>query len=177
MKLTQCIVTKIAHDVAGCSGAVLNTAELLTIDPDGAVEAVKLLGDSAEALVMRMKFFRCLFGTDTDIPADVGARYLATLSQKIVLKGKPKTAAELALVWMGGEFLIKGGTVELSGGKMTASGDMVRVGSEVQDIFKGKEVGITPHNCIFFWIQQLAAAVGKKMTINIMDKCAQVQIG
>ena len=60
MILSELIMTRVSHDLAGICGALYNTAELLEIDETFGGEAGPLIKSTTGALTARLKFFRAL---------------------------------------------------------------------------------------------------------------------
>lgn len=60
--LSQLLMTKVSHDLAGMAGSVLNGIELFEETNDA--ESVALSKDSAKAFIARVKFYRAVLGLD-----------------------------------------------------------------------------------------------------------------
>lgn len=159
MNLTPFIVTKIVHDLAGCAGAVLNTSELLAFDVEAVSDVAPVLNESAQTLVTRLKFFRCLFGSKTDVPADIAQKYLKTLSMPYQVQGAFDTPFDLGIVLLAIECLPKGGVIEKEAGGFMMRGKTVMLPDELTAVFAGKNEEMTPHAVIFFWVKEQLDAV------------------
>lgn len=168
MNLTPFIITKMAHDIAGCAGAVLNTSELLTLDADSVTEVLPLLNESAQTLVVRLKFFRCLFGSATTIPPDIAQKYLQTLSMPFQLKGRFETPIELGFVLAATDFLPKGGVIERTKEGVNMKGTILKVEPIVDAILHGVETEITPHTAVLFWLKEQLAQHKQKISITVL---------
>lgn len=65
-ELSELILTKFCHDIAGVAGALMNGTELLSDsldDKDFLKQASQTLADSSRFLTYRLRFFRAAFGT------------------------------------------------------------------------------------------------------------------
>lgn len=167
MNLTPFIVTKMAHDIAGCAGAVLNTGELLALDAQSVSEVAPLLNESAQTLVVRLKFFRCIFGTKTQIPPDIAQKYVHTLSMPFQLKGTFETPLELGFVLAATDWLPRGGTLEKTADGFKISGQVFKIDPVVEAIFRGAAVDITPHTAIVFWLKEELSKQKKSFSIQV----------
>ena len=77
MNLTEAIVVKISHDLAGGIGAMASTTELMEIDPTFVNEAGSMLRQNSLMLMARLRFYRALFGAETkEINATIITDYL-----------------------------------------------------------------------------------------------------
>ena len=161
------IVTKIAHDLAGCAGAVLNTSELLALDTDSVQEVAPLLNESAQTLVTRLKFFRCIFGTQTQIPADIAQKYVRTLSMSFQLKGDFETPLDLGFVLAATDWLPKGGMIEKIADGLKISGSVFNVDPITEAIFRGEMSEITPHTAVLFWLKEQLNTQKQKVSIRV----------
>ena len=65
MTLTEAIVVKMSHDLAGGIGAMASTTELMEIDPTFVGEAGPMLKQNSLMLMARLRFYRALFGAET----------------------------------------------------------------------------------------------------------------
>ena len=102
MTLTEAIVVKISHDLAGGIGAMASTTELMEIDPTFSVEAGGMLKQNSLMLMARLRFYRALFGAETkEINASIITDYLKTWGQKIDFEGKVENRLQLSLVAVG----------------------------------------------------------------------------
>ena len=167
MTLTPFIVTKMAHDIAGCAGAVLNTSELLALDADSVQEVAPLLNESAQTLVTRLKFFRCLFGSQTQIPPDIASKYVRTLSMPFQLQGDFETPLALGFVLAATDWLPKGGVIEKTADGFKISGSAFNVDPAVEAIFRGEMLEITPHTAVLFWLKEQLNAQKQKLSIHV----------
>ncbi len=79
--ITELLLTKFCHDIAGAVGAMLNGSELLTDsfdDKEFLTQATNTLIDSSKFLTYRLRFFRAAFGTPKQHYAPETAIQLAT---------------------------------------------------------------------------------------------------
>ncbi len=176
MNLTPFIVTKMVHDLAGCAGAVLNTAELLALDGESAGEVAPLLNESAQVLVTRLKFFRCLFGSKTDVPPDIAARYLKTLSMPFEVRGEFVTPIDLGIVLWASDVLPKGGVIERTEAGIRFSGPAVQVDEMACRILQGGDAQLTPHTAVLFWLHDTLAARNQVVDIQVDGECVLMKL-
>ncbi len=115
MTLTEAIIVRISHDLAGAIGAFANTVDLMKMDASFIGESIDLLDTSAHQLTARLAFFRALFGAESkSIDTSLIHNYLDTLAISVNFQGELQTRLQLALVAVGLELLGTGGSLQLS---------------------------------------------------------------
>ena len=125
--LTQVIMTKVSHDLAGVIGSAQMTAQLLQEDKTFLNEGAPLLKQSLDVVATRLKFFRALFGlANKPIPPELPQAYLDTLTPKITFEGTLQTPLQSALFLWGSEMLIFGGTILVDHQKVCITGKNIR---------------------------------------------------
>ena len=148
MNLTEAIVVKMSHDLAGGIGAMASTTELMEIDPTFVSEAGGMLKQNSLMLMARLRFYRALFGAETkEINENIVSDYLKTWGQKITFEGVVENRLQLSLVAVGIILLVQGGTLSLSGNQLTLKGKEIFSGEEVRVINGLIQRMVAPHSC------------------------------
>ncbi len=157
--LTEVLMTRCCHDLAGATGALGNTIQLMEMDDSFVGEGIDFLKKASQTLVARLQFFRALAGLNGKVTPEVAPAYLATLSMPIVLDGTPQTQAELAFVLIASEILIKGGTITVRPGMVTVTGNRLLFPDEKHHLLIGTnaptEMDYTPANAALLWARHL----------------------
>lgn len=157
MTLTEAIVVRISHDLAGAIGAFANTVDLMKMDASFIGESVELLETSSHQLTARLAFFRALFGAETkSIDTALVRRYLDTLAIPVKLKGEVSTRLQLALIAVGLELLGIGGTLELKGKTLILSGDELHHDPVFVQALLGTNIPCDPKLVMAQWLVETA---------------------
>ncbi len=62
LRLAELLATRISHDLAGMSGSLVGTLELISEDASAAAEALPLAIETAQALARRLRLLRAAWG-------------------------------------------------------------------------------------------------------------------
>ena len=155
MNLTEAIVVKISHDLAGGIGAMASTTELMEIDPTFAGEAGSMLKQSSLMLMARLRFYRALFGAETrEINTTIISDYLKTWGQKITFEGVVQNRLQLSMVAVGILMLVQGGHLVLKDNQLTLTGDEISMRSDFQSVLADQFAPITPDTVEAHWLMQ-----------------------
>ena len=134
--LSELILTKFCHDIAGAVGALLNGAELLADsfdDKEFLRQATNTLIDSSNFLTYRLRFFRAAFGTPKQnyAPAtaiQLASDYISTLNH-VNLKWEDEgvedfavTRIKLIACFVCVSALMRGGDINVKQRTITVSG-------------------------------------------------------
>lgn len=170
MDLSECIMTRVSHDLAGISGALHNTAELMQMDPTFAPEAANLLKESTFFLIARLKFFRLLFGLPTAlVTTAVAANYLKTLTAPITLKGEIDNLFYLGAVFVCAHALIRGGEISISNQTIMAAGQ-IHLDETSRLFLDGKRPEPTAQSVGAAWLANYAEKNGIAFKMRASDK-------
>ena len=157
MTLTEAIVVRMSHDLAGAVGAFANTVDLMKMDASFIGESVELLGTSAHQLTARLAFFRALFGAETkSIDKTLLQRYLDTLATSVKFKGEISSRLQLAMIAVGLELLGTKGTLELEGNRLVVSGEELHKNPVFIQALMGTNVPCDPKLVTALWLVQIA---------------------
>lgn len=177
MNLTEAIVVKISHDLAGGIGAMASTTELMEIDPTFVNEAGSMLKQNSLMLMARLRFYRALFGAETkEINSTIITDYLKTWGQKIVFEGKVENRLQLSLVAVGIILLVQGGTLSLKGNQLVLKGNEIAVRPDFQSALEGKKSPIIPETLEAHWLLSQLSEQKKKLKINLKKTTAQLEL-
>ena len=177
MTLTEAIVVKISHDLAGGIGAMASTAELMEFDPTFLAEAGPMLKQNSLMLMARLRFYRALFGAETkEINASIITDYLKTWGQKIIFEGKLENRLQLSLVAVGIIFLVQGGTLTFSDNKLILKGNEIDARSEFLSVLEGKSLPSSPETVEAEWLMQQLSEQKKKLKLSLKTKTATLEI-
>ena len=177
MTLTEAIVVKMSHDLAGGIGAMASTTELMEIDPTFSAEAGGMLKQNSLMLMARLRFYRALFGAETkEINASIIMDYLKTWGQKIDFEGKIENRLQLSLVAVGIILLAEGGTLTIKGNQLSLTGPEISARSSFMEILEGKKSGISPETVEAEWLMQQLKKQGKDLKITLKGKNATLKI-
>ncbi|MBR2865567.1 MAG: hypothetical protein IKD08_05695 [Alphaproteobacteria bacterium] len=150
--LSELLLTRFTHDIAGGVGAITNGCELIAEsmnDKDFLQEAVKVLNTSAQSVAARMRFYRLAFGSESsDFSAanasDITKKYIATLN-RISLNWEPSGTEDYVLMrimmilcLIAGTAVSRGGEITVYQDKVEASGKNAGLADNLADIFSGK---------------------------------------
>lgn len=157
MTLTEAIIVRISHDLAGAIGAFSNTVDLMKMDASFIGESVELLETSSHQLTARLAFFRALFGSETKIiNSELVQNYLKTLAISIDFRGEPSSRLQLALVAAGIELLGVGGILELKDKTLVVSGKDLQQNSVFVQALMGTNIPCDPKIVTALWLNQIA---------------------
>ena len=177
MTLTEAIVVKISHDLAGGIGAMASTTELMEIDPTFSSEAGGMLKQNSLMLMARLRFYRALFGAETkEINASIITDYLKTWGQKIDLEGKIENRLQLSLVAVGIILLAEGGTLTIKENQLSLTGPEISARSSFMGILEGKKSDISPETVEAEWLMQQLKEQGKGLKITLKKSSASLKI-
>ncbi len=157
--LTEILMTRCCHDLAGATGALGNTIQLMEMDASFAAEGLDFLKKATQTLTARLQFFRALAGLNGKVTPDVAPAYLQTLSMPIRLDGVPQTQIELAFVFLGSEILIKGGSITVQAGQVTVSGARLLFPDDKRQLLLATTEPVDsdyiPANAAVLWLRHL----------------------
>ena len=177
MTLTEAIVVKISHDLAGGIGAIASTTELMEIDPTFSGEAAPMLKENSLMLMARLRFYRALFGAETkEINETIISDYLKTCGQKIIFEGTISNRLQLSLVAVGILLLVQGGTLILKGNKITLKGNEIVARPEFEKVLKGEEVPYSPETLEAHWLLYQLSEQKKKLKMAFKKTSAELEI-
>ena len=177
MTLTEAIVIKMSHDLAGGIGAMASTAELMEIDPTFSGEAGPMLKQNSLMVMARLRFYRALFGAETkEINASIITDYLKTWGQKITFEGVVENRLQLSLVAVGIILLVQGGALSLTGNQLSLKGKEITARLDFQLALQDKESPITPETVEAHWLIQQLKEQRKKLKINLKSSSAILEI-
>ena len=177
MTLTEAIIVKISHDLAGGIGAMASTTELMEIDPTFVNEAGAMLKTNSLMLMARLRFYRALFGAETkEINVSIISDYLKTWGQKITFEGFVENRLQLSLVAVGIILLVQGGTLSLMGNQLSLKGKEITARSDFLSTLEGKDVSITPETVEAHWLLSQLSGQKKKLNFTLKKTSAQLEI-
>ena len=167
MTLSEAIVVKISHDLAGGIGAFSNTIDLMKMDTSFQQEGMDLLGKAGDMLSARLKFFRALYGADNKtVSTTLVKDYVATLSSQIQIKGKINSRLQLVMAAVGIELLSLGGDISIDANTVILNGPEIQCNPMVVQALLGKKIQITPENVTAIWLAHLVKEEGKRLTFD-----------
>ena len=170
MILSELIMTRVSHDLAGIVGALYNTAELIEIDPSFGTEAGPLLKNSTGTLMARLKFFRALFGTNKDpIQTSLTTSYLKTLSAPFELIGDVTTKEQMAGVLICTDMMIRGGKITVSPHEIIGTGQ-IKNDDSLQFALNGQLDNIAPKLAPAAWLGKQISLQNKQLIAHIQDE-------
>ena len=177
MNLTEAIIVKVSHDLAGGIGAMASTTELMEIDPSFVNEAGGMLKQNSLMLMARLRFYRALFGAETkEINASIIMDYLKTWGQKITFEGVIENRLQLSLVTVGIILLVQGGTLSLDGNQLTLKGKEITARPDFQLALEGKDSPITPETVEAHWLIQQLKENKQRLKINLKSSSGILEI-
>ena len=157
MTLTEAIVVRMSHDLAGAVGAFANTVDLMKMDASFIGESVGLLETSSQQLTARLAFFRALFGVETkSIDKTLVQRYLDTLAISVEFKGELSSRLQLAMIAVGLELLGTGGVLALTDKVLVITGKDLNHNPVFIQALLGTQVPCDPKMVPALWLVQLA---------------------
>ena len=170
MTLSEAIVVRMSHDLAGAIGAIANTVDLMKMDASFIGESVELLETGAHQLTARLAFFRALFGAETkSINTDLVKRYLGTLAISVEFQGSLSSRLQLALVAAGLELLGAGGTLVLKDKMLVISGQDLHHDPVFIQALMGTKVPYDPKVVMALWLNYLATEEGTRICLDASD--------
>ena len=170
MTLTEAIVVRISHDLAGAVGALSNTLDLVKMDASFLNESVNLLDNTSSCLTARLSFFRALFGAETkSVDTSFLTKYLETLAIPVAFKGTISTRLELALVAAGLEMLGTGGSITLKDKQVIISGKDLHHDPVFIQALMGTNVPCDPKLVTALWLVQIAKDAGLIIRLEAGD--------
>jgi hypothetical protein len=169
MTLSELIMTRISHDLAGICGALYNTAELLEIDETFVSDAGPLIKSSTGALTARLKFFRALFGLEgAPIDNDIVDKYLQTLSARFELKGRVNNRMQLAGILICADMMIRGGQIDVRDSVVSGCG-LIKENAQLSMVLSGNFEGIEPKLAPVAWLYTSGQKRGQTVRINVLS--------
>ena len=168
MTLTEAIIVKMSHDLAGGIGAFANTIDLIKMDSSFQQEGFGLLESTGDMLNARLKFFRALYGAENKtISAGLVKDYLKTLAVKIELDGKVSSRLQLALVAVGIDILGLGGELVLKENELTIKGQEIHCNpAYIQALIAKQNSSCSPENVNAVWLSQLVKELEKHLSLK-----------
>ena len=168
MTLTEAIIVKVSHDLAGGIGAFINTVDLMKMDPSFQQDGVGLLENAGDMLNSRLKFFRVLYGAENKtINVSLVKDYLKTLAVKIELDGKVSTRLQLVLIAVGIDILGLGGELVLKDNELTIKGKEIHFNpTYIQALVARSDSSCSPENVNALWLAQLAKENKKHIVLK-----------
>ena len=181
--LTEMILTKFCHDIAGVTGALQNGAELLLDsldDKDFLADAANALNHSAKVLSARLRFFRMAFGSgkegfESRAAEGLIKEYLETLNG-ITFTIEPFEAEDFArarlkmiLALVAAECFTRGGKISFFADKVLAAAEGAVLKEPMRRAIMGEETSLTPEqseSAVGLFLYQLAKDSGYKITIT-----------
>lgn len=174
MTLLELIMTRVSHDLAGISGALFNTAELLELDPSFAPEAGPLLKESTSNLLARLRLFRALFGLETkEVTTALATDYFKTLSAPFVLEGVIQTRLQLGAAIVCSEVLIRGGSVQVSDHQVEVVGQ-IHMDEQTRAVLGGNIIEPSPRQALVLWLQSYAKENNISLQVKIEDRSMSI---
>jgi len=171
MTLTEAIVVRMSHDLAGAVGAVANTLDLIKMDSSFLADSVELLETSSQQLTARLNFFRALFGAETkSIDNALLKRYLATLAITVDFKGEVSNRNQLALVAVGLELLGVKGQIKLTQNKLVIQGDNLHHDPIYFQVLVGNPIPCEPKWVMALWLHEVARQSNLSVQIEADDE-------
>lgn len=138
MNFSECLMVKIAHDLAGGIGALSSTVDLMKFDPTFVNEAPEMMKKNTDMLLARLKFYRALFGAETkSISESIVLDYLDTLGAKITFSGKISNRLELSMIAVGIQMAAAGGDILYSNNTLTISSNNLILNENIIKILSG----------------------------------------
>jgi histidine phosphotransferase ChpT len=127
LRVVELLCSRLCHDLVGPVGAVSNGVELLSeLDSPPDVEALTLVGQSAQNAARRLRFFRAAYGASTAtnisvgevrdlVTGMVGDRHIAVqMDAGLAIPAHPVSVKLLLnMILMGAECLPRGGTLHV----------------------------------------------------------------
>ena len=157
MILSEAIVVRISHDLAGAIGAFANTVDLMKMDSSFLPESVTLLETSSTQLTSRLAFFRALFGSETkSITTDIVKNYLETLAISVEFNGNVSSRLQLAMVAVGLELVGINGSLELKDKTLVIHGEELHHDPIFIQALMGTSVPCDPKLVMALWLIQIA---------------------
>lgn len=97
LRLAQLLCARLCHELAGPVGALNNGAELLAEDPAMAGEAADLLGHSARAASVRLRYYRAAYGREESAAVPAAAELREVIAD--FLAAETAAALHIDLDW------------------------------------------------------------------------------
>jgi len=170
MNLTEAIVVRMSHDLAGAIGAFSNTVDLMKMDASFIGESVDLLDTSSRQLVSRLAFFRALFGAETkSINTELVRHYIDTLAIPVDFKGEVASRVQLGLVAVGLEMLGTGGSLTLKEHTLTIKGNDLHHDTVFMQALMGTDVPCDPKLVTPLWLVQITKEEGLIIRLDAGD--------
>ena len=177
MTLTEAIVGRISHDLAGSVGAVASTIELLGIDPSFQSEASPMLKKSTDILMARLRFYRALFGAETkSIDQRLISDFLETLGQKVTFQGEPSSRLDLSLISVGIALLGLGGSIQFKKDELILKGTEILGRPEFKEILNGEKFPVTPENIECHWLLDILKKEKRTLKTEFKANSAKLSI-
>ena len=170
MTLTEAMIVRISHDLAGAVGAFANTVDLMKMDSSFLPDSVELLETSSTQLTARLAFFRALYGAETkSIDVDLVRRYLGTLAIPVDFQGRINSRLQLAMVAVGLEMLGAGGTLKLTDTNLVISGKELHHDPVFIQALMGTNVPCDPKLVTALWLLEISKEEGLIIRLDAGD--------
>ena len=178
MNFSECLMVKIAHDLAGGIGALSSTVDLMKFDPTFVNEAPGMLKKNTDMLLARLKFYRALFGAETkSISESIVLDYLNTLGAKITFSGKISTRLELSMVAVAIQMAAAGGDILYSNNTLIVSSNNLILKDNTTKILSGKIPQESEIETLEAeWLIKQLTDQNKKLKITQKDKKIEIKI-
>ncbi len=199
IEISQCIATKLCHDLAGTMGAINSGIDFILSDnPEMRNKAIDLIKSSSDQSINRLVFFRHAYGIakyngeadieslkkiikdflkDSKVTLDFHEKYFH-ISGIFISNNLSKLI--LCAIQHAYLNLIHGGTIfvkiekqqEKNVIEISAIGNSPKVDKEKDDILNGisNKYELCTNNCISFFAARLKEILGVKLTTNTQEK-------
>ncbi len=168
MILSEAIVVKIAHDLAGGIGAISSSTDLMELDPSFISEAPALLKKNSQMLISRLKFYRALFGAENkSIDTSLILDFLQTFANTITFSGKITNRLELAFVAVGIQIIAGGGDLLYANKTLILKTDNLTIPEKINHILTNPNISsYTPDTIETEWLMYLLQQANLKLKIT-----------
>jgi len=201
--LSESIITKLCHDLAGPIGAIQNGLEFLSEDISEEMneKSMNIISFNSQELCIKLKFLRSIYGksqNDGEVEISeaqaIAKDFLALKKISIEIENEKHgtdyvqltykaSKLLLLLIFIAAESLITGGKINLTLGrkdqtkfiKITATGEKVKDLEEFHSIISGKQTAqVKTNTAHYFFATQIAKATKADLSYSMTDDCLNI---
>ena len=177
MNLTEAIIVRISHDLAGAIGSFGNTLDVMKMDASFIGEGISLMEMGASQLTARLCFFRALYGAETkSITTQLVENYLKTLAAKIQFHGNVSCRLQLALIAAGLELVGTNATLKITKNTLTLAATDLHNNPLFFQALAGSNVPCDANLVPALWLHELAQQAGLSVHLNADDTSITISL-
>lgn len=170
MKLREYLMTFFVHELASPLTALANTLVLCQEDNSFFEEGKGILKESSNTLLIRLKFFRALWGIDNHFASTIGDEFLKTYRHDFEVKGEVLSKIHLGCILLALRILPFAGSIEFFEKRVVFKGKEIRNYERLNTIFNESTLDITQDIAVLISLKQQLEKENKRIKVTSLEK-------